>query len=60
MKLKDDWVRTADMNEDLGINMQGPILSLKNDGMLVYKKRQGANYHYKVWRLCCMNIGEEE
>ena len=53
MKLKADWVRLADMNKDLGINMQGPILSLKNDGMLVYKKRQGANYHYKVWRLRC-------
>ena len=40
------------MEEDLGINMQGSIVSLKLDGMLVYK-RQGANYHYKVWRLRC-------
>ena len=60
MRLKDDWVRMADMKEDLGINMQGPIVSLKLDGMLDYKKQQGANYHYKVWRLRCMNIGEEE
>jgi len=60
MRLKDDWVRMADMEEDLGINMQGAIVSLKLDGMLDYKKRQGANYHYKVWRLRCMNIGEEE
>ena len=43
----------ADMEEDLGINMQGPIVSLKLDGMLDYKKRQGATYHYKVWRLRC-------
>ena len=60
MRLKDDWVRMADIEEDLGINMQGPIVSLKLDGMLDYKKQQGANYHYKVWRLRCMNIGEEE
>ena len=60
MRLKDDWVRVADMKEDLGINMQGPILSLKRDGMLIYRKQKGANYHYKVWRLRCMNIGEEE
>ena len=53
MRLKDDWVRMADIDEDLGINMQGPLLSLKNDGMLAYKKRQGATYHYKVWRLRC-------
>ena len=60
MKAKDDWVRMADMKEDLGINMQGPIVSLKLDGMLDYKKQQGANYRYTVWRLRCMNIGEEE
>ena len=53
MRLIDDWVRMADMEEDLGINMQGSIVSLKLDGMLDYKKRQGANYHYKVWRLRC-------
>ena len=53
MRLKDDWVRMADMEEDLGINMQGSIVSLKLDGMLVYKNQQGANYHYKVWRLRC-------
>ena len=47
------------MKEDLGINMQGPILSLKRDGMLIYRKQKGAN-NYKVWRLRCMNIGEEE
>ena len=51
MRLKDDWVRMADVEEDLGINMQGPIVSLKLDGMLDYKERQGATYHYKVWRL---------
>ena len=51
MGLKDDWVRMADMEEDLGINMQGSIVSLKLDGMLDYKERQGATYHYKVWRL---------
>ena len=50
----------ADIEEDLGINMQGPLVSLKLDGMLDYKKRQGATYQYKVWRLRCMNIGEEE
>ena len=48
----------ADMKEDLGINMQGPVVSLKLDGMLDFKTRQGANrqgahYHYKVWRLRC-------
>ena len=48
------------MEEDLGINMQGPIVSLKLDGMLDYKKQQGANYYYKVWRLRCMNNGEED
>lgn len=58
MGLKDDWVRAADMKEDLGINMQGSIVSLKLDGMLDHKKlqganRQGANYHYMVWRLRC-------
>ena len=53
MGLKDDWVRMADMEEDLGINMQGSIVSLKLDGMLDYKDQQGANYHYKVWRLRC-------
>ena len=53
MRLKDDWVRMADIEEDLGINMQGSIVSLKLDGMLDCKKRQGANYHYKVWRLRC-------
>ena len=37
MRLKDDWVRMADLEEDLGINMQGPIVSLKLDGMLDYK-----------------------
>ena len=53
MGLKDDWVRMADMEEDLGIDMQGPVVSLKLDGMLDHKKQQGANYHYKVWRLRC-------
>ena len=53
------------MKEDLGINMQGPVVNLKLDGMLDYEKRQGKNrqgasYHYKVWRLRCMNNGEEE
>lgn len=60
MRLKNDWVRMADIEEDLGINMQGPFLSLKLDGMLDYKKRQGATYQYKVWRLRCMNNREEE
>ena len=41
------------MEEDLGINMRSPIASLKLDGMLDYKKQQGANYQYKVWRLRC-------
>ena len=59
MRLKDDWVRMADMEEDLGINMQGAIVSLKLDGMLDCRKQKGAN-NYKVWRLRCMNIGEEE
>ena len=53
MRLKDDWVRVADIEEDLGINMKGSIVRLKLDGMLDYKERQGANYHYKVWRLRC-------
>jgi hypothetical protein len=48
------------MKEDLGINMQGPVVNLKLDGMLDYEKRQGANYRYKVWRLRCMNNGEED
>ena len=43
----------ADIEEDLGINMQGSFVSLKLDGMLVYKNQQGATYHYKVWRLRC-------
>lgn len=60
MRLKDDWVRMADIDEDLGINMQGSIVGLKLDGMLDYKKRQGATYHYKVWRLRRMNTGDEE
>ena len=51
MRLQDDWVRMADMNEDLGINMQGPINGLKLDGMLDFKKIQGATYQYRVWRL---------
>ena len=51
MRLQDDWVRMADMNEDLGINMQGPVVRLKLDGMLDSKKLQGANYQYTVWRL---------
>ena len=51
LKLKNDWVRVADIEEDLGINMQGPVVSLKLDGMLVCKNQQGATYHYKVWRL---------
>ena len=59
MRLKDDWVRMADLEEDLGVNMKGPIVSLKLDGMLDYRKQKGAN-NYKVWRLRCMNIGEEE
>ena len=59
MKLKADWVRMADIEEDLGICMRSPIISLKLDGMLDYRKQQGAN-NYKVWRLRCMNIGEEE
>ena len=37
LRLKNDWVRMADMKEDLGINMQGPVTSLKLDGMLDYK-----------------------
>ena len=53
MRLKDDWVRMADMKEDLGINMHGSIVGLKLDGMLDYKERQGDNYRYKVWRLRC-------
>ena len=53
MRLKDDWVRMADIEEDLGINMQGSVVSLKLDGMLDHKKRQGANYQYMVWRLRC-------
>jgi hypothetical protein len=60
MRLKGGWVQVADMKEDLGINMQGPVVNLKLDGMLDYEKRQGANYRYKVWRLRCMNNGEEE
>ena len=51
MRLQDDWVRMADMKEDLGIDMRSPIVSLKLDGMLDFKKQQGANYQYKVWRL---------
>ena len=51
MRLKDDWVRMADMKEDLGINMHGSIVGLKLDGMLDCKKRKGATYYYKVWRL---------
>ena len=51
MRLQDDWVRVADMKEDLGINMQGPVVRLKLDGMLDSKKLQGANYQYTVWRL---------
>ena len=47
------------MKEDLGINMHDAIVSLKLDGMLDYRKQKGAN-NYKVWRLRCMNIGEEE
>ena len=43
----------ADIKEDLGINMQGSVVSLKLDGMLDYKKQQGATYQYKVWRLRC-------
>lgn len=40
------------MEEDLGIDMRGSILSLKLDGVLDYEKRQGENYHYyKVWRV---------
>ena len=46
------------MEEDLGINMRSPIAIMKLDGMLDYKKRQGTNY--KLWRLRCMNTGEEE
>ena len=41
----------ADMKEDLGINMQGSVVILNLDGMLDCKKRQGATYQYKVWRL---------
>ena len=48
------------MKEDLGINMQGSIVNLKLDGMLDCKKQKGATYYYKVWRLRCMNIREEE
>ena len=40
------------MKEDLGINMHGPLVALKLDGMLDYRKQQGAN-NYKVWRLRC-------
>ena len=50
MRLKGVWIRVTDMEEDLGINMQGTILSLKLDGMLDYDRRQGKN---KVWRLRC-------
>lgn len=39
------------MEDDLGIDMGGSILSLKQEGRLDYEKRQGVNYHYyKVWR----------
>ena len=41
----------AEIEEDLGIDMLGPIVSLKMDGMLDHKKRQGTNY--LVWRLRC-------
>ena len=37
MQAKGDWVRMADIKEDLGINMQGPIVGLKLDGMLDHK-----------------------
>ena len=61
MRLKDDWIRAADMEEDLGINMQGAILSLKLDGMLDYEQRKGEN---KVWRLRAYRskpiLGDEE
>ena len=50
MRLKNDWIKAVDMEEDLGIPMKGAILSLKLDGMLDYDKRQGEN---KVWRLRC-------
>ena len=54
MRLKDGWIRAADMEEDLGISMQGAILSLKLDGMLDFEKRKGENHHcFKVWRLRC-------
>ena len=53
------------MEEDLGINMHGAILSLKLEGMLDYDKRLGDNYHhYKVWRLRAYRskpiLGDEE
>ena len=40
------------MEEDLGIDMRGSILSLNLEGRLDYEKRLGKNYHYhKVWKL---------
>lgn len=52
MKLKGGWIKVVDMEEDLGLDMKGSILSLKLEGVLDYEKRQGENYHYfKVWRL---------
>ena len=52
MRLKNDWVRVWDMEKELGIDMKGAILSLKQEGMLDYEKRLGENYHhYKVWRV---------
>ena len=52
LRLKGTWTKVVDMEEDLGIDMRGSILSLKLDGVLDYEKRQGSNYHhYKVWRV---------
>lgn len=52
MRLKGGWIRVVDMEDDLGIDLRGTILSLKLEGMLDYEKRKGENYHYfKVWRL---------
>ena len=52
LRLKDGWTKVVDMEEDLGIDMRGSILSLKLEGTVDYEKRQGENYHwYKVWRI---------
>ena len=47
MRLIDDWVRMADIKEDLGINMQVSIVGLKLDGMLDHKN--GRELTIAIW-----------